>query len=265
MVPRSRKARVHDPASTRAALLAQARALREAVRGLTAERYAAPTRLGSWTVRELVVHIARETESMTRMIGEEPPAGRPSLTLSGWARSTAAIADLLDEDTRGASAESADPAARLDDAVAGLERALADGIPDRVVNITLGTMSAADFAVTRIVELVVHADDLRDATGAEVPLDRQALAAATRLLADAFADKVPGNTVELRIPPFAAVQCVEGPRHTRGTPPNVVETDPLSWLRLATGRTGWAAALEAAQLSASGERADLSRYLPVLA
>src|SRR5205823_2926012 len=139
-----------------------------------------------------------------------------ALTLTRWAQSTAGIAGLLDEDTREAAAESPDPLARLETAADALDAALAGGIPDRAVQITLGTMSAADFAVTRLVELVVHADDLHDATGADVPLDRQALATVTRLLADAFAEKAPGNSVELRIPPYTAVQCVEGPRHTRG-------------------------------------------------
>jgi hypothetical protein len=85
-----------------------------------------------------------------------------------------------------------------------------------------------------------------------------------RVLADGLAAKAPGNAVEVRVPPYAAVQCVAGPRHTRGTPPNVVETDPLTWVRLATGRTRWSAAVEAAQVSASGERADLGPYLPVM-
>lgn len=253
---------------TRTALLAQARALCGAVRGLAPEAYAAPTRLGAWTVRELVVHICRQVEILPRALAVDPPAGKPDVTLTRWALSTVRIAGLLDEDTREAMALTLDPSARLERACDALDAALAEGIPERLVLIALGTpgatMSAADFAVTRLVELVVHADDLRDAAGADVPLDRQALAAATRLLADALAEKAPGNAVELRIPPYAAVQCVEGPRHTRGTPPNVVETDPCTWLRLATGRTGWAAALEAAELSASGERADLSPYLPVL-
>jgi hypothetical protein len=111
----------------------------------------------------------------------------------------------------------------------------------------------------------VHSDDLARATGLDVALDRQALAAATRLLADALAAKAPGNSVEVRVPPYAAVQCVEGPRHTRGTPPNVVETDPRTWIRLATGRLRWSEALAAAAVSASGERADLTPYLPVMA
>jgi putative sterol carrier protein len=67
----------------------------------------------------------------------------------------------------------------------------------------------------------------------------------------------------VRVPPFAAVQCVEGPRHTRGTPPNVVETDPASWVRLATGRLRWADAVAAGKIAASGPRADLSGYLPL--
>jgi uncharacterized protein (TIGR03083 family) len=125
-------------------------------------------------------------------------------------------------------------------------------------------MRALDFTVTRLVELVVHSDDLTRATGVAVPLERQALAAACRLLADALAAKAPGNSVEVRVPPFAAVQCVAGPRHTRGTPPNVVETDPLTWIRLAAGRVSWTAAVDSAGVSASGDRADLGPYLPVM-
>ena len=66
------------------------------------------------------------------------------------------------------------------------------------------------------------------------------------------------------MPPYGAVQAVAGPRHTRGTPPNVVETDPGTWLLLAAGRTGFAAAVEDGRVSASGERSDLSAFLPLL-
>ncbi len=65
---------------------------------------------------------------------------------------------------------------------------------------------------------------------------RADLAAAVRLSARTLEQIAPGSSVEVRVPPFVAVQCVEGPRHTRGTPPNVVETDALTWLRLAAGR-----------------------------
>jgi Bacterial SCP ortholog len=73
----------------------------------------------------------------------------------------------------------------------------------------------------------------------------------------------PGRSVEVRVPPFGAVQCVAGLRHTRGTPPNVVETDALTWVMLATGRTKWADAVADGAVRASGPRTDLAQYLPV--
>lgn len=79
--------------------------------------------------------------------------------------------------------------------------------------------------------------------------------------ARAFAAEHPGRSVELRIPPYVAVQCVEGPRHTRGTPPNVVETDPETWLRLLVGDLTWHDAVAGGRVRASGERADLSPLL----
>ncbi|ACU40661.1 hypothetical protein KCV87_21650 [Actinosynnema pretiosum subsp. pretiosum] len=93
---------------------------------------------------------------------------------------------------------------------------------------------------------------------------RPALAAAVRLSLRTLEHAAPGHTVEVRVPPFAAVQCVAGPRHTRGTPPNVIETDPRTWLELATGRLTWEAALAASRVTASGTRADLSEHLPLL-
>ena len=92
---------------------------------------------------------------------------------------------------------------------------------------------------------------------------RKLVGAAVKTTARWLAQHVPGRSVELRIPPHVAVQCVEGPRHTRGTPPNVVETDAATWLRLATGATTWAAAVAAGAVTASGNRADLSNYLPL--
>ena len=92
---------------------------------------------------------------------------------------------------------------------------------------------------------------------------RAVLGAAVKTSARWLAQQVPGRSVELRVPPHVAVQCIEGPRHTRGTPPNVVETDAATWLRLATGRTTWADAVAEGRVSASGNRADLSPYLPL--
>jgi Bacterial SCP ortholog len=93
---------------------------------------------------------------------------------------------------------------------------------------------------------------------------RPLLAAAVRLSLRTLAQAAPGRSVEVRVPPFAAVQCIEGPRHTRGTPPNVVETDPRTWLELATGTLTWPAAVAAGKITASGNRADLSEHLPLL-
>jgi hypothetical protein len=76
--------------------------------------------------------------------------------------------------------------------------------------------------------------------------------------------RAPGRSVEVRVPPYAAVQVVPGVRHTRGTPPAVIETDAETWLALATGRTTWAEALDSGAVVASGERTDLSPYLPLL-
>lgn len=94
---------------------------------------------------------------------------------------------------------------------------------------------------------------------------RSALAAAVRATTGALAGEMPGSSVEVRVPPHAAVQCVEGPRHTRGTPPNVVETDPRTWLELATGRTSWDTALAQGRVRASGTRAsEVAAGLPVV-
>ncbi|WP_088289083.1 sterol carrier family protein [Kineosporia sp. A_224] len=96
-----------------------------------------------------------------------------------------------------------------------------------------------------------------------VPPPRPVLATAVRWTLAELADRYPGGACEVRVPPFGVVQCIPGPRHTRGTPPNVVETDADTWLALATGRTTWADAVATGRVSASGERADLSGLLPL--
>lgn len=92
---------------------------------------------------------------------------------------------------------------------------------------------------------------------------RDDTATAVRFLLQVLAETAEGNTVEVRVPPFGAVQAIQGPRHTRGTPPNVIETDAATWIALATGTLSWADAVAAARVSASGQRADLGGYLPV--
>ncbi|SHK42344.1 hypothetical protein SAMN05443637_10665 [Pseudonocardia thermophila] len=95
--------------------------------------------------------------------------------------------------------------------------------------------------------------------------ERSVLRAAVKESLAALAAAVPGRSVEVRVPPWGAVQCVEGPRHTRGTPPNVVETDPRTWLALATGRMSWSDALAQRKVWASGPRAgEVAAHLPLL-
>src|ERR1700682_2984467 len=121
----------------------------------------------------------------------------------------------------------------------------------------------ADPVKTRDAVLAV-ADWLRDES--HPTPDRSELAEAVRLTARSLAALAPGADVEVRVPPFVAVQVISGPRHTRGTPPNVVETDARTWLRLATGllRVEDAAASGALQLS--GSRAgEVASWLPLIA
>ncbi|MFI6289454.1 sterol carrier family protein [Streptomyces sp. NPDC051018] len=258
MPPVRKRPRSYDPVRTRAAVLTQFGSVRTAVEALGPAELALPTRIGQWTVRELAAHMALAADGVVRAI-ERPEPAKAEVGLLGW---PAAYGGPSDEDTGEPAA--AGPLDELYPRVADrLARALADTPGHRIVPTRVGAMRLEDFLVTLAVELTVHTDDLNDA-GLSVPHDRQALAACTRLLADALAVKAPGGSVEVRVPPYAVVQCVEGPRHTRGTPPNVVETDPLTWIRLATGRTEWAEALGAARVSASGERADLTALLPVL-
>lgn len=96
------------------------------------------------------------------------------------------------------------------------------------------------------------------------PPDRTSLRDAVRLVLSILAASQPGRSVEVRVPPFGAVQCIPGPRHTRGTPPNVIETDGVTFLRVATGRLSWADAMSQGLISASGNRADLTEYLPIM-
>jgi hypothetical protein len=94
--------------------------------------------------------------------------------------------------------------------------------------------------------------------------ERSVLRAAVKESLAAIAEAAPGRSVEVRVPPYGAVQCISGPRHGRGTPPNVVETDPRTWLALVTGFTTWAEALESGALHASGTRSgEVSHLLPL--
>ncbi|MGY0068341.1 sterol carrier family protein [Streptomyces sp. QTS137] len=264
MPPAKKRTRSYDPARTRAAVLAQLVNVRQAVHALDEQQLALPTRLGDWTVRDLIAHLSLTVASVGRALERDEPA-KPELALPDYPAATAAHAGAVDAASREPAGAAVDLVALLARTEEDLARHLAAAPPHRVLATRAGAMTLTDYLVTRAVELVVHTDDLHAAVpGLDVPHDRQALAACTRMLADTLAAKAPGGSTEVRIPPYAVVQCVEGPRHTRGTPPNVVETDPLTWIRLATGRTAWRDAVADGTVGASGERADLGPYLPLM-
>lgn len=150
------------------------------------------------------------------------------------------------------------------------ERLAGDGLPlTAVVQTPSGPATVEDALAVHLVALVLAGDDLNrpHPDAPPVVLGRGALARCSRALTAVLADRHPGRSVEVRIPPFAAVQCAvgdPGPRHTRGTPPNVIETDAVTFLRLAVGRMPWAQAVASGRVAASGLRADLTPVLPLL-
>ena len=238
------------------------------VGGLPREAYAVPSVLDGWTVGDLVAHVGRGLEAL---VAAEPAAvGVRPLTIRTYVGTYPEVAGQIASATRALAAETAaDPLAALDASwqrtVDALNR-FGDGDSTQVVAARRGPILLSDLVVTRVLELVVHADDLhRSLPELEAPaLPREAVRRVVRTLLDALVELAPGHSVEVRVPPFAAVQCLEGPRHTRGTPPNVIEADPFTWVRLACGRISWSEAVADGSVRASGERADLSTYLPLL-
>ena len=210
---------------------------------------AGPTDCDGWTVAHLQTHIAITARGLARIVGgvDGPTTG----STREWAQKTPELAELADSMAR-------EEQLRLADHAGVAVAALQDAPGDRVVEQITGRHTLRDAAMFRLIEAVVHGLD------AAIEPDKRALAAVTKELAQLLADRHPGHSVEVRVPPYAAVQCVEGPRHTRGTPPNVVETDPVSFLRLMAGRETWAALIADGRVRASGERSDLSGLLPLL-
>jgi uncharacterized protein (TIGR03083 family) len=254
-----------DAATARDGVVAQHRIVDSMVDAIDPEALRGPTRLGDWTVADLVAHLTLSMRAIGRYLTAEP-APAAAMDTQGWADHCVTAAASVDEratalaaDTRPAELRGALRTARLE-----AEHALADVPAPFVVAARFGAMRLPDYLATRCVEAAVHTLDLGNALGIEPALDRNVVGVSVRLLTGVLAARAPGRSVELRVPPYAAVQCVEGPRHTRGTPPNVVEADAAAWLDLATGRLDWAEAVETGRVRASGERADLSALLPVL-
>jgi uncharacterized protein (TIGR03083 family) len=245
----------------------------ELVRRVRPEDWERPA-LGEWDVRALAGHASRALSTVETYMAR-PPAGP---RLDGPVDYFRAALGPVDDPAKRRQREAAiaergretgaalgdDPATAIAD-LADRVSALVDASPDdAAVPTPSGTLTLAGYLPTRTFELVVHSLDLATATGLDPRLDPAALGVAVRLLTGILAERAPGKSVEVRIPPYVAIQVIAGTRHTRGTPPAVVETDPVTWTELATGRLAWPDAVEAGRVSASGERTDLSSLLPLL-
>ncbi|WP_051425580.1 sterol carrier family protein [Jiangella gansuensis] len=258
-----------DPSTVRAAYRGGHEALRTWLTDLPSRAWEQPSVLPGWAVADLAAHLALVADAVTAVA--PAPRGVRARTVSDYLAAYAPVAGEQAERTRAVAADAGRDAERIlaavDERYGAAVRALEDlGLDDVVVTTRRVPVRLGDFLVTRVIEAAVHADDLaRSVPDAGPPaLPRDTLRLAVRALLDVLAERAPGRSVEVRVAPFAAVQCIEGPRHTRGTPPNTVDLGPASWLRLAAGRTTWSDEVASGAVLASGNRADLSAHLPLL-
>ncbi len=228
---------------------------------------AADTVLPGWDIATLVAHLTTVIDTTTATLGRPSRSG--AISVASHLASYRSTADQVAAREIERAARSGWPGIRdeLRDSITALEAVSGDAVPAKVDG-PGGTLRTEDWLATCMVELVTHADDLHRSVGgsAAVGFTRTERTLALRTLAQALGDNHPGHTIEVRVPPYTAVQCGipgDGPTHTRGTPPNVVETDAPTFLRLATGRITWSQAIAGGTVSASGTRADLSTLLPL--
>lgn len=249
-----------DPAKVAAAYLGQWAVTREWCDSI--DDWSASSAVTGWTLRDLVAHFGLVADSI-RAAAEAPTDEQP-LRLGDYLATYADGATAIDERTRELASRQGFLFA-VDASAAQAEEAIGGVKGNPVVAARRGPIRWADFLRTRCIELTVHSDDLARSVVVDGPLaSRPCLQVSTRALADVLSWRAPGRSVEVRVPPFAAVQCIEGPRHTRGTPAAVVEMDPLTFCRLAAGRVSWQEAAAAGGVQASGLRTDLTPYLPLL-
>lgn len=247
------------------ALRGQWQVLLEAIDALTQDEAARPTRIEGWDVAALAAHIGGNALWLSRCAvpttqkAERDHQSYFDSTDSGAIdeRARQRAKDLSLEEIKALAHESTAEADRLLDQID----------PATVVAGETRPIAFGDLVFSRVVEGVVHGLDLAAATSGFAQ-DPEASMLVTRWLAARLERRAPGRTVEVRIPPVAAVQVSgadgEGPRHTRGTPPNIVETDAVTWIELATGRLAWEDAVRRHRVAASGRLADLSFALPLM-
>ena len=251
------------------ALLEQSRTVVDWLREVPAEAFARPSVLPGWDVRMLTAHLVMAHRTLDTALST--PTHEPAVPIERYVQGYRPGAESIALRTTETAGDASGPelVELLSAAVETLATRLADPAPEAVVVGPRGPIRREDILVTRVIEMVVHTDDLNQSLSDREPaaLRRAPLGRCSRTLAAILAGQHPGRSVEVRIPPYAAVQCGlgdPGPTHTRGTPPNVVETDAVTFLRLATGRITWPEAMATGRVHASGLRADLSSALPLL-
>ncbi len=225
-----------------------------------------PSSVPGWSLLDLVSHFVRVSETVS--FAASRPSTKQPLTVSEYVASYRDVAQAIADESRVHASGFDDVLAELDRSALDASRALSDGTLEfaTVVEPRRGPIRWGDFVRTRCIELAVHVDDLvRSPSVPDGPAaTASCLKVATRALAQVLGERAPGRSVEVRVPPYAAIQVIDGPRHTRGTPGAVVELAPVTFMRLAAGRVSWADAVDTGDVLASGERTDLSPWLPLL-
>jgi uncharacterized protein (TIGR03083 family) len=218
-----------------------------------------------WSTAELVVHLTGNVQFLLEALADPRPGKRPDTAAVAYYDDVFEDAEEISERARGGARATPDELRqRMHEVTDAANRALADPpAGDTVVSAATHLLRLEDYLITRATEAVVHGLDLPS----PVSPDPAALRVTVRLLTGILGHRAAGRSVEVRVPPYAAVQLdlpgAPGPRHTRGTPPNVVEADPVSFVEVATGRLSWHEAIKDGRIRASGQRADLTALLPL--
>jgi len=242
--------------------------LRSWLNDVRPEEFDEPSAVAGWSVADLSAHVGLTMGALKAGEPVEASANEPAMSVEEWTRIYPKVAARIDRATKDrAEATASNLLGGLDDQWASVQQVLAaaEGM-DHVLLVRTQRTRLSDLIASRLIEIVVHSDDLaRSLPLRPAPImPRSALLIVVRTMLDVLSERAPGRSVEVRVPPFAAVQCIEGPRHTRGTPPNTIETDPTTWIQLASGRITWSDAVSNHRVRVSGERADLSTLLPLI-